>query len=282
MNVQLMENNAQQGRYVALSHCWGSSQHCVLTFDKLAEYQISIPWERFPKTFQDAIMFSANLDVHHIWIDALCIIQGQPSDWEVESAKMADIYQNSYITLATTASSDDMGGLYPDTHTAADAEYELYTNGPTRIAVRKKVQHWTWPPKKASSKLYPLLSRGWAFQERILSPRTLHFGKEELVWECRRTVLWKCESLLQLPDMEKIFFVARSEDTVQDDEELFASRMKLTTKINIDNSTEDPVKSPRNIAHLVRLQGFALVSYRLRAPHGWQGNKSFRVWSLYL
>jgi len=77
--------------------------------------------------------------------------------------------------------------------------------------------------------------------------------------------------------MEKIFFVARSEDTVQDDEELFASRMKLTTKINIDNSTEDPVKSPRNIAHLVRLQGFALVSYRLRAPHGWQGNKSFRV-----
>jgi hypothetical protein len=41
--------------------------------------------------------------------------------------------------------------------------------------------------------------------------------------------------------------------------------------------TEDPVKSLRTIAHLVRLQGFAHVGYRLRAPHGWQGNRQFRV-----
>jgi hypothetical protein len=93
---------------------------------------------------------------------------------------MADIYQNSYITLAATASKDDMGGLYPDTHTAVTAEYELYTNGLTGIRVRKKVRHWTWPPTKASSELYPLLSRGWAFQERILSPRTLHFCKKRI------------------------------------------------------------------------------------------------------
>jgi len=42
------------------------------------------------------------------------------------------------------------------------------------------------------------------------------------------------------------------------------------TTFNDASPTEDPVKSPRNIAHLVRLQGFALVSYRLRAPHGWR------------
>jgi len=28
---------------------------------------------------------------------------------------------------------------------------------------------------------------------------------------------------------------------------------------------------------IIRLQGFALVGYRLRAPHGWQGNQPFRV-----
>jgi hypothetical protein len=33
--------------------------------------------------------------------------------------------------------------------------------------------------------------------------------------------------------------------------------------------TEDPAKSLRTIAHSVRLQGFALVSYRLLTPHGW-------------
>jgi hypothetical protein len=47
-------------------------------------------------------------------------------------------------------------------------------------------------------------------------------------------------------------------------------------------ATKNPVKSPKTIAHSVRLQGSSLVSYRLRAAHRWQGNQSFRVWSLYL
>ncbi len=32
---------------------------------------------------------------------------------------------------------------------------------------------------------YPLLTRGWAFQERILSRRCVHFTVKELVWECK-------------------------------------------------------------------------------------------------
>jgi len=39
--------------------------------------------------------------------------------------------------------------------------------------------------------------------------------------------------------------------------------------IIIDYGTEDPVKSIETIAHWVRLQGSALVRYRLRAAHGW-------------
>jgi hypothetical protein len=30
----------------------------------------------------------------------------------------------------------------------------------------------------------PLSSRGWVLQERLLSPRTLHYGKEQMFWEC--------------------------------------------------------------------------------------------------
>lgn len=36
---------------------------------------------------------------------------------------------------------------------------------------------------------YPLLSRAWIFQERLLSPRVIHFGHTELAWECRKA-LW--------------------------------------------------------------------------------------------
>jgi len=39
------------------------------------------------------------------------------------------------------------------------------------------------------------MKRGWALQERILSPRTLHFSKTELFWECRD--LSACETYPQ-------------------------------------------------------------------------------------
>jgi hypothetical protein len=34
---------------------------------------------------------------------------------------------------------------------------------------------------------WPLLERGWVFQERLLSPRVLYFAKDQMFWECRST-----------------------------------------------------------------------------------------------
>jgi hypothetical protein len=41
----------------------------------------------------------------------------------------------------------------------------------------------------------PLAERGWAFQERFLAPRTLHFTKSQLYWECRQKMA--CETQQQ-------------------------------------------------------------------------------------
>ncbi|KAF4610363.1 hypothetical protein G7Y89_g15757 [Cudoniella acicularis] len=38
----------------------------------------------------------------------------------------------------------------------------------------------------------PLFSRAWAFQERLLFPRILHFHSEELVWECKGYMYCEC------------------------------------------------------------------------------------------
>ena len=45
------------------------------------------------------------------------------------------------------------------------------------------------PPKS------PLSTRGWVFQERILSPRTIHFGMAEVGWECRSMISCECSAL---------------------------------------------------------------------------------------
>ncbi|KAF2632046.1 heterokaryon incompatibility, partial [Macroventuria anomochaeta] len=79
--------------YVALSHCWGSSQICVTNRSNSELRKAGIPWEMIPKTFQDAIQLFLQLDIRYNWIDSLRIIQDDIEDWNIEFAKMADIYQ---------------------------------------------------------------------------------------------------------------------------------------------------------------------------------------------
>ncbi|KAB2571067.1 hypothetical protein DBV05_g10263 [Lasiodiplodia theobromae] len=57
--------------------------------------------------------FAARLDqVRYIWIDSLCIIQGDKQDWFEQSRQMADIYGNAFLNIAATAATDSYEGLY--------------------------------------------------------------------------------------------------------------------------------------------------------------------------
>lgn len=188
---------ANQQRYAALSHCWGDHQSCITQANNLKARTAGIPWPTIPKTFQDAIRFCLELDINFLWIDALCIIQDDVADWEIESAKMADIYQNAFITLAATRASSDRGGCFDEVmQRVPQHTLESSLDGTARrIMVREKLTHWVMPPTQRSKDLHPLLTRGWVFQERILSPRVLHFSSREMIWECRQEVACECGSM---------------------------------------------------------------------------------------
>jgi Heterokaryon incompatibility protein (HET) len=162
INVRLIEHHQEYAPYAAISHCWGKEQTCVTTLGTLEEHKRGIPWHSIPKTFKDAISFALKLSIPYIWVDSLCIIQDDPSDWEVESSKMADIYQYSYLTLAATASHGDSQGCYPEEPSIADMlEVHLpqaCTNS-CRVAVRTPLRHWNTLMPNHLEKDYPLLSR---------------------------------------------------------------------------------------------------------------------------
>lgn len=40
------------------------------------------------------------------------------------------------------------------------------------------------PSEEERTHAYPLLTRAWCLQERFMAPRILHFGVDELHWEC--------------------------------------------------------------------------------------------------
>ena len=73
-DICLHETINQTGTYLALSHCWGKSQHLLLTKALLEAMKSHIPWNQLPKTFQDAIVVARKLSVQYLWVDSLCII----------------------------------------------------------------------------------------------------------------------------------------------------------------------------------------------------------------
>lgn len=202
INVRLIEPRAGlESAYIALSHCWGSSQPCVTAHatredgeSTLDHRKAGISWDSLPKTFQDAITLTSLLGISFIWIDSLCIIQNDQEDWATESAKMADIYEHASLTLSATVSAGDSYGCFPESFsTSRSLPVSLPEDvGTCEIAVRKPISHWDTFGQSESHARFPLMSRGWAFQERLLSRRVLHFSESELVWECRELSTCEC------------------------------------------------------------------------------------------
>lgn len=185
------------GSYATLSHCWGTVRSCVTTQDTLEERRKGIHWEEIPETFQGAVKLAFKLGFKYLWIDSLCIIQDDADDWDIESAKMADIYEFSDLTIAATASAGDAHGW----HTVpSNATQGILLDLPDslkapRIGVRKLISHWDDIESRSLRNRFPLLSRGWAFQERLLSRRILHFCGTELAYECRELSVCECGGL---------------------------------------------------------------------------------------
>ncbi|KAI0914585.1 heterokaryon incompatibility protein-domain-containing protein [Ustulina deusta] len=192
--IKLYETQNEPARYMCLSHCWGTAQIIKTTTATLQQHKKGIPWAGLSTTFQHAITFARKLGIRYVWIDSLCIIQDSDHDWRAESSRMATIYENSYITLAATKSGSGAGGCFSVASLECKAqEFKCYDDHgvPHPIYVRRNLHddHTIGPDNN------PLLKRGWVFQERLLSPRVLHFGAQELYWECMEAVACECSYL---------------------------------------------------------------------------------------
>jgi len=90
------------------------SPDILLTQSSLASLLEAIPCSQLPKTNQDAIHITRFLGIRYLWIDALCIIQDQESDWLEESKKMGDIYKFSYCTISASQATTGSQGCFVD------------------------------------------------------------------------------------------------------------------------------------------------------------------------
>ncbi|KAI0139085.1 HET-domain-containing protein [Hypoxylon sp. NC0597] len=264
ISVKLVENPDESSRYAVLSHCWGSHLSCTTKTNNLSDMTQGIQWTELPRTFQDAIRYCLELGVFYLWIDALCILQDDNNDWQVESARMADIYQNSYISLAATSSDCSTSGCFPkQPMTDAERAFEAVSVAGEvyQILVRHQLSHWSTPPTDLSRRNNPLLSRGWVFQERLLAPRILHFCSQELAWECGEQTCCECGSLPESQNLKMQFALAtglKSEDELveseyenaQDRFEQWRTRYLRDNEFGRNDSDNNEMNEARLVARL--------------------------------
>jgi hypothetical protein len=174
--------------YVALSHCWGKPpwNWSTTTSNKETRAQGFLITE-LPQTFQDAITVTRELGQRYLWIDSLCIIQGENGDWETEAKKMETVFKNAYYTIAATSAEDSNKGFL--NRALEDSRYVTVPNSSHgKVYVCTSIDDFDGDVVEGV-----LNKRAWVLQERALSCRTIHFTKRQTYWECGGGV--RCETL---------------------------------------------------------------------------------------
>ncbi|KAI1871405.1 uncharacterized protein JN550_004399 [Neoarthrinium moseri] len=189
-----------QSQYIALSYCWGQTRtQMVTTSANIQERIDGITLSSMPRTHRDAVTIARKLGIRYIWIDALCIIQGDREDWSREAALMHKVYSRAALTIGGLSASNVDGPLLPQRtarHRIAVPIPWPFTSGP--YASDKPYQVFITPQFQDFDKAFdgsPLSTRGWTFQERAMSARFLHLAPELFHWECRESAVHEGDSI---------------------------------------------------------------------------------------
>jgi hypothetical protein len=96
---------------------------------------------------------------------------------------MHSVYRHSFLNVAAAASKNGGGGLY-----YCRVPQQIVSPS-FRVAESRLLGDESWrifPSDMWDSQLLheTLYTRGWVFQERMLSPRLVHFGSKQIFWDC--------------------------------------------------------------------------------------------------
>ncbi|KAK4974035.1 hypothetical protein LTR66_011120 [Elasticomyces elasticus] len=194
--AHLMETNGRCLQYATLSYCWGpvKSASWLTTRDNFQAQLNGIERSDLPATLQDSLVILEKLHIRYIWIDALCIIQNDTTDWITEAAKMAGIYRGSLLTIAAASSPSTYSGCFNVKSTShlerfSDlicVESTLSDGRPSRLYFYEHSRPGPYANDVLSG---PLSTRAWTYQEQVLSRRMLYYTTSQLIWSCEHCLL---------------------------------------------------------------------------------------------
>lgn len=160
---------APNSRYICLSYVWGDAPTENATFDDRSLAEI-------PQTVSDAMFVTLRLGMRYLWVDRYCIDQNNPEEKHDAIRNMDSIYRNAFITIIAAAGSGSDYGLpgvsRPRKSTppvGIDSHAFMVMQNPS---IDMKDSTWN--------------TRGWTYQEMLLSRRRLIFTDYQSYFQCQK------------------------------------------------------------------------------------------------
>lgn len=154
--------------YAALSYVWGGIAQPPMRDGKVPLNASAV--------VNDAITVTREIGFRYIWIDQYCIDQTNHSAKKVQISNMDLIYNQAQVTIVAACGSDASHGLAGVSKSRSEkVDWKRETIPPAAVlgAAVEKIRGSVWS------------TRGWTFQEAILSRRLLCFQEQQCYWLCQ-------------------------------------------------------------------------------------------------
>lgn len=171
-------------KYVALSYVWGDTKPFKATMRNISRLKalgsLKTGNGEIPLVLTDAMDMVEKIGQRFLWIDSICIIQDDPISKQ-QVFRMDQIYAGAVFTiiaLSAAHANEGLAGVRPGTR--------LVTSRVGEIHGRQLVTAFPEVWDVFNSSVYA--TRGWTFQEHMLSPRRLYVTEHQAYWECAQEV----------------------------------------------------------------------------------------------
>lgn len=134
-----------------------------------------------PNTIRDAMTVASKLGFTYIYVDAFCLIQDDDNDKREQLAIMGKIYANATVCIVAASGESAHSGS-PGISASRKPQIEVAIPEYNMTLLSALQPFPTGQPSYIND--YVWSKRGWTFQERLLSRRSLIFTEGQALWSC--------------------------------------------------------------------------------------------------
>ncbi|KAJ4349599.1 uncharacterized protein N0V89_008215 [Didymosphaeria variabile] len=170
-----------RARYVALSYIWGTKGNVKATRANKAFFEqpgsLLSTEAGIPPLIRDVMQLVAAMEQRYLWVDALCIIQDDEGDRQKQISCMDAIYENAHFTIITLMAQ----GVFDRVPGIGSRRIRYY-----EIVKEMRLWHSGKPQLTELVDQSMWSTRGWTFQEHVLSRRRMFLTKSEVFFDCAK------------------------------------------------------------------------------------------------